>query len=171
MKNKLLILIPLLSLFASCTDDITGLNTDTKRPTYTQANYLFTNAEHAMVDQVTSTSVNFNVFRLFAQQWTEVQYPQESQYDLTGRSIPDTHWTTYYRDVLMDYKQSRQILLDEKAAFTGAPEGLIVIDNKIAIIDILTAYSYGILVDTFGDVPYTQALDILNNPLPKYDEC
>ena len=171
MKNKLLILIPLLSLFASCTDDITGLNTDTKRPTYTQANYLFTNAEHAMVDQVTSTSVNFNVFRLFAQQWTEVQYPQESQYDLTGRTIPDTHWTTYYRDVLMDYKQARQILVDEKAAFTGAPEGIIVIDNKIAIIDILTAYSYGILVDTFGDVPYTQALDILNNPLPKYDDA
>ena len=169
MKNRLLILIPLLSLFASCTDDITGLNTDTKRPTYTEANYLFTNAEHAMVDQVTSTSVNFNVFRLLAQQWTEVQYPQESQYDLTGRTIPDTHWTTYYRDVLRDFKEAKSILVDQQAGAT--PEDLAVINNKIAIIDILTAYSYGILVDTFGDVPYTEALDIVAFPQPKYDDA
>lgn len=169
MKNRLLILIPLLSLFASCSDDITGLNTDTKRPTYTEANYLFTNAEHAMVDQVTSTSVNFNVFRLFAQQWTEVQYPQESQYDLTGRTIPDTHWTTYYRDVLRDFKEAKSILVDQQAGAT--PEDLAVINNKIAIIDILTAYSYGVLVDTFGDVPYTEALDIVAFPQPKYDDA
>jgi hypothetical protein len=124
-----------------------------------------------MVDQVTSTSVNFNVFRLFAQQWTETQYPQESQYDLTGRSIPDTHWTVYYRDVLRDYKEARTILVDQKASFVGEPEDLIAINNKIAIIDILTAYTYGILVDTFGDVPYTQALDIINNPQPAYDDA
>lgn len=169
MKNRLLILIPLLSLFASCTDDITGLNTDTKRPTYTEANYLFTNAEHAMVDQVTSTSVNYNVFRLLAQQWTEVQYPQESQYDLTGRTIPDTHWTTYYRDVLRDFKEAKSILVDQQAGATA--EDLAVINNKIAIIDILTAYSYGILVDTFGDIPYTEALDIVAYPQPKYDDA
>lgn len=169
MKNRLLILIPLLSLFASCTDDITGLNTDTKRPTYTEANYLFTNAEHAMVDQVTSTSVNYNVFRLLAQQWTEVQYPQESQYDLTGRTIPDTHWTTYYRDVLRDFKEAKSILVDQQAGATA--DELAVINNKIAIIDILTAYSYGVLVDTFGDIPYTEALDIVAYPQPKYDDA
>jgi len=172
MKNRLLLLIPIISLFASsCTDDITGLNTDTKRPTYTEANYLFTNAEHAMVDQVTSTSVNYNVFRLFAQHWAEVQYPQESQYDLTGRKIPDTHWLVYYRDVLRDYKEARNLLVSQKANFVGTAEEAIAIDNKIAIIDIVSAYSYGILVDTFGDVPYTQALDILNYPLPQYDDA
>ncbi|RED19667.1 SusD-like starch-binding protein associating with outer membrane [Flavobacterium cutihirudinis] len=170
MKNRLLILIPLLSLFASCSDDITGLNQDTKRPTYTEPNYLFTNAEHAMVDQVTSTSVNYNVFRLFAQQWTECQYPQESQYDLTGRTIPDTHWLVYYRNVLMDYKEAKKLLTEQKATITDAKE-LAVVNNKIAIIDILTAYSYGILVDTFGDIPYTEALDIIAYPQPKYDDA
>ena len=172
MKNKFLILIPIFSLFVtSCSDDITGLNTDTKRPTTTEANFLFTSAEHAMMDQVTSTNVNFNVFRLFAQQWTEVQYPQESQYDLTGRTIPDRHWTVYYRDVLRDYKEAKDILLAQKATFTGTPAQAKIIDNKIAIIDILTAYSYSILVDTFGDVPYTEALDIIKFPQPKYDDA
>jgi hypothetical protein len=171
MKNKLLILIPFLSLFTSCSDDITGLNADTKRPTYTEANYLFTNAEHAMVDQITSTSVNYNVFRLFSQQWTEVQYPQESQYDLTGRKIPDTHWTVLYRDVLRDYKESKDILLKQKQNFTGSASEAKVLNNKIAIIEILSAYTYSILVDTFGDIPYTEALDIINFPQPKYDDA
>lgn len=171
MKNRLLLLIPIISLFSSCTDDITGLNQDTKRPTYTEANFLFTNAEHAMVDQVTSTSVNLNVFRLFAQHWAEVQYPQESQYDLTGRKIPDNHWLVYYRDVLRDYKEAKNILLASKANFTGSPADEKILDNKIAVIDILSAYTYGILVDTFGDVPYTESLDILNHPLPKYDDA
>ena len=171
MKNRLLILLSIVSLFASCSDDITGLNLDTKRPTITEPEFLFTNAQHAMMDQVTSTSVNYNVFRLFAQQWAEVQYPQESQYDLTGRKIPDTHWTVYYRDVLRDFKEAKTLLLAKKATFTGSPTDLIVLNNKIAIIDILTAYSYGILVDTFGDIPYTESLDIIAFPQPKYDDA
>jgi hypothetical protein len=168
MKNRLLILIPILSMFASCTDDITGLNTDTKRPTMTDATYLFTNAEHALVDQVTSTSVNVNVFRLYAQQWTEVQYPQESQYDFS-RNIPDTHWNVYYRDVLRDFKEAKSLLTQLKADANA--EEAAIIDNKIAVIDILSAYAYNTLVDTFGDIPYTQALDISGNPLPKYDDA
>lgn len=171
MKNRLLILIPILSLFVSCTDDITGLNEDTKRPTTTKPEFLFTNAEHALMDQVTSTSVNRNVFRLYSQQWTEVQYPQESQFDQTGRKIPDTHWATYYRDVLRDFKEAKDLLSNTKANFTGSPAELVVLNNKIAVIDILSAYSYNILVDTFGDVPYTEALDIIGNPLPKYDDA
>lgn len=172
MKNRLLLLISIVSLFAaSCSDDITGLNTDTKRPTTTQPAFLFTNAEHAMMDQVTSTSVNYNVFRLYAQQWTEVQYPEESQYDLTGRKIPDTHWAVYYRDVLRDFKESKNLFLTEKANFVGTPTQLKQLENKILIIDILTAYTYGILVDTFGDIPYTESLDIIKYPQPKYDDA
>jgi hypothetical protein len=171
MKNRLIILISFITLFASCSDDFGGMNEDTKNPTITSPEFLFTNAEKTMVDQVTSTSVNFNVFRLYAQQWTEVQYPQETQYDLTGRTIPDRHWATYYRDVLRDFKEAKSLLLTQKANYTGAPEGLVVFDNKIAIIDILSSYSYSILVDTFGDVPYSEALDIDGHPQPKYDDA
>jgi hypothetical protein len=174
MKNRLIILISFTSLFLSCSDNITGLNEETKRPETTKSEFLFTNAEHALVDQVTSTSVNFNVFRLFAQQWTEVQYPGESQYDLTRR-IPDNHWTTYYRDVLRDLKEAKTVLIQEKSSFKGSPAEIqaldIIVKNKIAVIDILSAYSYGVLVDTFGDIPYTESLDIVGKPLPKYDDA
>ncbi|WP_281227992.1 SusD/RagB family nutrient-binding outer membrane lipoprotein [Flavobacterium aquiphilum] len=171
MKNRLLILIPIISMFISCSDDITDLNKNTKDATVVPAEFLFTNAEKAMMDQVTSTSVNFNIFRLFSQQWTEVQYPQESQYDLTGRKIPDAHWNVYYRDVLRDFKESKNLLLDKKAHFVGSPAEAKALDNKLAIIDILSSYTYGLLVDTFGDIPYTESLDIIKYPQPKYDDA
>jgi hypothetical protein len=41
--------------------------------------------------------------------------------------------------------------------------------NKKAIIQVLQIYTYQLLVDTFGDVPYSEALNPLN-VLPKYDD-
>ncbi|WP_170208090.1 SusD/RagB family nutrient-binding outer membrane lipoprotein, partial [Flavobacterium circumlabens] len=39
------------------------------------------------------------------------------------------------------------------------------------MIDILTVYSFQILVDTFGDIPYSEALKGSGNYLPKYDKA
>lgn len=153
---------------SSCTDDITGLNQNTKDATVVPAAYLFTNAQKNVVDQMVSTSVNFNVFRLFTQQWTETTYTDESNYDVGTRTIPDNHWAVLYRDVLMDLKESKKyLLLYEPATPAEEAENA----NRIAIVDILSAYSYSVLVDTFGDVPYTEALDVEANPLPKYDDA
>ena len=70
MKKIFLLMFVLTGLF-SCSDDITDLNQDTVNPTAVPAEFLFTNAQKNMVDQMVSTSVNFNVFRLFTQQCTE----------------------------------------------------------------------------------------------------
>ena len=73
-----------------------------------------------------------------------------------------------YRDVLRDFKESAK-LIDAMPAVTAAD--IKVKNNKKAIIDIMTAYTYSVLVDTFGDVPYSEALNIEVNPLPKYDDA
>ena len=166
--KKIVLLITFLALTVSCTDDITGLNTDTKNPTTSKPEYLFTNAQKALVDQMVNASVNRNVFRMLVQHWTETTYPDESQYNLTTRPIPDTHFTVLYRDVLRDFKEST-VLLD-KVVSAGASEAAIVA-NKKAIIEIMNAYTFSVLVDTFGDVPYSEALDIEGHPLPKYDDA
>lgn len=166
--KKIILLTAFIAVFASsCTDEITGLNEDEKRPITTKAEYLFTNAEKALVDQMTSTSVNLNVFRLFSQHWTETTYPDESQYNITTRTIPDNHFGVLYRDVLGDFKEAKKLLALETPV---TPEQTAILNNKKAIVDILMVYTYNILVDTFGDVPYSEALDIQNFPLPKYDD-
>lgn len=166
--KKIVLTLAFIALTLSCSDDITGLNVDTKNPTTTKPEYLYSNAQKALVDQMVSTSVNLNVFRLFAQQWTETTYPDESQYDITTRVVPDNHFRTLYRNVLKDLQESRKLLDTEVAV--GASQ-IAVLNNKKAMVDILMAYSYSVLVDTFGNVPYSEALDIIAHPLPKYDDA
>ena len=171
MKKIFLLLFVFAGLY-SCTDDITDLNEDTVNPSAVPAEFLFTNAQKNMVDQMVSTSVNLNVFRLFMQQWTETTYTDESNYDVATRTIPDNHWQAIYRDVLRDLKESRAVLATE--VYTGTPAENAIKEmervNKGHVIDIMSAYAYSVLVDTFGDVPYTEALDPLNHPLPVYDD-
>ncbi|WP_185963899.1 SusD/RagB family nutrient-binding outer membrane lipoprotein [Flavobacterium restrictum] len=168
MKKIVLLLAFFALTISSCTDDITGLNEDTKNPTTTKPEFLFTNAQKTLVDQMVNTSVNTNVFRLFSQYWTETTYPDESQYDITTRTIPDRHFRILYRDVLRDLQESK-MLLDKELPIT--PEAIAILNNKKALIEILSVYSYSVLVDTFGDVPYSEALDIEGHPLPKYDDA
>ena len=171
--KKAIIIFSVFALLISCTNDITGLNENTKEPTQVPADYLFSSAQKALVDQMTSTNVNDNVFRLFVQYWTETVYTDESNYDITTRTIPDNHFQTLYRDVLKDLKESKIIL--ESEIYVGTPQEIadknIIRNNKKVVIDILTAYNYSILVDTFGNVPYSQALDLKNYPNPKYDDA
>lgn len=171
--KKIFLFISFIALtVSSCSDDITSLNDDTKNPTTTRAEFLFTNAQKNLVDQMVSTSVNVNVFRLFSQYWTETTYPDESQYDIATRAIPDTHFRVLYRDVLRDLQEAKKLLDAEKAGIPAtATTELAVVNNKIAIVDILMSYSYSVLVDTFGDVPYSESLDIEGHPLPKYDDA
>lgn len=171
MKNIASIL-SILILFVSCSDDITNLNKDTKNPTVVPAGSLFTNAEKNLVDQLTSTNVNDNVFRLFVQNWTETTYTDESNYDVATRTIPDTYWATLYRDVLMDLQESKKVLLTESYNGTAAEvaEKNLIRKNKLAQIEILSVYAYSVLVDTFGNIPYSQALNISTYPNPKYDD-
>lgn len=172
MKKIFLLMFVLTGLF-SCSDDITDLNENTVDPTEVPAEFLFTNAQKNMVDQMVSTNVNQNVFRLFVQQWTETTYTDESNYDITTRTIPDNHWQAIYRDVLRDLKEARIVLATE--VYTGTPAEIATQEaervNKGHVIDILTAYGYYVLVDTFGDVPYTESLDVINHPLPAYDDA
>ena len=165
--KKIALLTAFISLFVSCSSDITDLNEEAKRPATTKAEYLFTNAQKTLVDQMVNTSVNRNVFRMFVQHWTETTYPDESQYDITTRTIPDNHFAILYRDVLADFKESKRLLDLEVPA---TPEETAILANKKAVIDVLMAYTFSVLVDTFGDVPYTEALDIQAHPLPKYDD-
>jgi hypothetical protein len=166
--KKILLLICFIIISSSCSNDLTDMNVDPKRPTITKSEYLFTNAEKKLVDQVVSTSVNLNVFRLFAQQWTETTYPDESQYNITNRRIPDNHFMVLYRDVLADLHDSK-VMIEAQSTLTDSEAATK--KNKLALIDILEAYTYSILVDTFGNVPYSQAVNIEKYPLPAYDDA
>jgi len=164
MKKIFLILIA--SSFITSCDNLERLNVNVKDPSDVPGEALFTSAQKALVDQMVNTNVNNNIFRLINQDWTEVTYTDESNYDLTTRTIPEQHWQYLYKDVLKDLDQASINIENAPSLPTDNPT---VKQNKLAIIEILNVYTYSVLVETFGDVPYSEALDI-NIKKPKYDD-
>jgi hypothetical protein len=165
--KKLLLIILITGVIFSCDDNLEEVNTPRKRAQEVPAEPLFANGIREMFDLMNNTDVNINVFRLYAQYWAQTTYPDESQYNMVNRFIPDNFWTNGYKDVLMDLNTARQRIIE-----TAVPEQLNLPDeqrdNMTAIIDVNMVYMYSILVDAFGAVPYSEALnpDILT---PKYD--
>jgi hypothetical protein len=167
MKKIFFVIIVLVGVMTSCTKNFEDFNTDKKRPVVVPAENLFANAQKALADQEASTNVNLNNFKLWAQYWTETTYTDESNYDIVTRPVPDNAYQTYYRNILQDLKDAK--------AVTEATEVIGEIaeaekKNQLAIIDLVQVYTFAQLVEIFGNIPYSEALDI-TNIYPKYDDA
>ncbi|GJM35931.1 MAG: hypothetical protein DHS20C18_49320 [Saprospiraceae bacterium] len=150
---------------ASCEKDLSELNQDIKNPAQVPGESLFTSAQKDLVDQLVSTNVNYNPFRLFCQYWTQTTYIDESNYDLVTRNIPEQHWSELYRYVLKNLDEASVVISETEVL--AAQE--VAKNNKLQIIEILKVFTYSVLVESFGNIPYSEALDI-NKLLPKYDD-
>jgi len=152
-----------MGLTFSCAD-FEGWNVDDKNPSELPASYLFTSAQKDLSQRLTSTSVNYNIFKLFAQQWNQTQYTDESNYDLRNRDIGGNFSLYMYRDVIADFQEAKRII--------NADEFILALDksSQLAVAELMEIYTWHVLVDTFGDIPYTEAMQGLDNLTPKYDD-
>ncbi|MEN7549367.1 SusD/RagB family nutrient-binding outer membrane lipoprotein [Rapidithrix thailandica] len=168
MKKILILAFAALGLVA-CDDRMEKLNKPTKNPLEVPASTLYAQGVREAFDMMVNTNVNENVWRLFAQYWAQTTYPDESQYNLVGRTIPATVWQNGYRDALSDLVEGRRLVVAEMESGTSSiPEE--VLKNQIALLDIMSAYVYSVLVDTFGDIPFEETFDT-ENVTPKYDDA
>ncbi|WP_316803900.1 SusD/RagB family nutrient-binding outer membrane lipoprotein [Pedobacter nototheniae] len=162
--KKIYSLLILSLLISACAKNKGDYNIDVKQPSVVPAATLFSAALKSYADVLTSPSVNVNVFRFYVQQWTTTEYLDEPRYNLLARPIPQAFWQAVYRDVLMDLKESKKILNADPLLAAGIKT------NQTAQIEIMEVMAWSSLVNTFGNVPYTDALDI-NNVQPKYDDA
>jgi hypothetical protein len=162
MKKLLILILPVV-LFASCAKDLGEYNIDQKNPATVPAGSLFGNALKQMADNQATPSVNSNVLRYWTQQWTSTTYQDEPRYNITTRDIPTNYWQPIYREVLQDLKEAKRL--------TEADESLAanVKNNRIAVTEIFSVFAWSVLVNTYGDVPYTEALTAVNKPV--YDKA
>ena len=105
MKKYILLLI-LAGFAMSCNKDFDSLNTNTKKPKDVDPAFLFSGAQRQLSDVLTNNNVNFNIFRLTSQYWTETTYVDESNYDLNTRNIPQNFWNQMYVDVIKGFADS-----------------------------------------------------------------
>ncbi len=168
--KKLILLVTLLCLITSCVNENNDYNYDHDKAYNVPATTLLTNVEKQLSDQMTTPGYSTNVFRFFTQYLTETQYITESRYRISTRKIADNHWNILYRNIIGNLESAKS-LVNSEVKIDGIPQ----IDwdkqqkNKIAILEVLEVYAFQILVDTFGDVPYTDAVNP-NVIMPKYED-
>lgn len=166
MKKIYLILIVLITGFVSCTDQFADFNTDKINPAVVPGESLFSNGQKELSDYVNNTNVNINIFKLMAQYWTETTYVDEANYDLITRNISTNIYSRLYLRILTDLKESSKVITAKTVVTSQEP----VKQNKLAIIELVNVYAYSQLVDVFGNIPYTEALDP-GKVYPKYDDA
>ena len=149
MKNLFLIIL-LLAISTSC-EDFEGWNVDKKNPSEVPADFLVTSAEYTIFLRLTSISVNYNIYRYYIQNVGSTTYQDEPNYDLRNRDIGGTMWIYFYRDILNDLAEAKRIVTDGNDLPADKA-------NKLGQIELLEVFAWHVLVDTFGDCPYTEAL-------------
>ncbi|HWK02874.1 MAG TPA: SusD/RagB family nutrient-binding outer membrane lipoprotein [Puia sp.] len=164
MKKIIFIAIAAIFILGACKKNITSLNVDTKHPTSAPSYSVFTAGQKFLVDYITTTSVNYNITDLIAQYWTETTYTDESNYNLGNRDIPKNFWTRLYNLALNNFVQAKKLIpTDVSDAGT--------VKNELIMTDIMEIYTYYYLVNTFGNIPYSQANNIDKYPFPAYDDA
>jgi len=168
MKKFITILTIGLSMTACVSEDI---NTDSNSAYTTVPGSLVNYAQKELSDYVNTPSVNENNFRLTMQYWQETIYVNESNYDFVNRNVSNQIFRDNYVNVLNNLSKAKQIINVYVPTITEAEGWDVNKKNQLAIIDIMQVYTYQLLVDTFGNIPYTQGADLDKYPLPAYDDA
>ncbi|WP_261512272.1 SusD/RagB family nutrient-binding outer membrane lipoprotein [Chryseobacterium paludis] len=166
MKNTIII-SSLVLLLVSCTSD--DVNMDPHATYNTIPETLITYAEKELSDYMTTPNVNENNFRLTMQYWQETTYVNESNYNFTARNVSNNVWGDNYVNVLNNLNKAKELIEQYQPVPSELNTWPAKKRNQLAIIDMLSVYTFQTLADTFGDIPYSQALNNNQYPLPVYD--
>lgn len=160
-------------MLTSCVNGDDDFNNNRSQPYQVPAEPLLTNAQKELMDQMETPSVNLNVFRFFQHYLATTIYRNDARFNFTGtRKVPDNMWLALYTDVLGNLDEAKKTIplevkptLDTQTAWDKQQA------NKLAIINLMEVYTFQVLVDSFGNVPYSEAIKPETIVLPKYDDA
>lgn len=162
MKNlfKYIFMLAVISLTASCGEDYLDVNVDPNNPVVVGPELVLPVAQtytavYIQQDRRCNTLGNLMMYN-WGQSDGYSWYSDEFKY-LLSSSFYANIFNVAYRDALKQYNVMDQL----------GPE----YDYYKAISKIMKAFHFQILVDTYGDVPYSEALGRSLNATPKYDDA
>ena len=153
-------------VFSACSK-LEDLNKNTKDFTIVSGQSLYNGATRALCNQLNTPNVNNNNTLLYLQHWTTTTYLDEPRYNMVTRPIPANNMNTLYRNVLANYKEAAKLLSERSIQLDKITQAQR--DNQLAIIEIMSVFTWSNIVETYGDMPYTEALNY-TIPTPKYDD-
>jgi hypothetical protein len=157
MKKLNIILYTFLSfvLFTGCDEGFEELNVDPNNSTAVPAHLLLGGPQRIYMNTMYSAQYGGDMGACWAQQWSKVQYNDEARY-VPRRTVIDNIWDGMYSSVIAESKAMYDLAEAEgNNSLKGA--GLV-----------MQAVAYQTLVEFYGPIPLTQAIDG-NNLQPAYD--
>ncbi|MCG1035707.1 SusD/RagB family nutrient-binding outer membrane lipoprotein [Polaribacter sargassicola] len=156
--NKLKALVALVSIliFTACdTVDFGDINTSPNSATVGSTALLLTGVERSVAGYTTQVIPN-----LYSQYISEGQYPESSQYD------DDTFAFSY--GPFIEIQRIIDLCTDPETSTNAAANGPV--NNQIAAASLLRVFFFKHMAERWGMIPYTEALQGLENTYPKYDD-
>lgn len=143
---------------ASGCEDFLDINVDPNNPARVSVSQLLTAGEVAMVNSFGIGSPGLSTPTSILVHQT-VQRGSVDAYSVTGEDYQiQTAWQNLYSGALQDLK----VIIEQ-----GTEENNLM---YVGIAKILTAYTYSMMVDVWGDIPFTDALQAADMQFPNYDD-
>jgi hypothetical protein len=146
--------IVLLSI-TSCKKELVNINKNPNAAQIAQPDYLLTAATKSAVDEYWSITRSTNPSSLFVQQWAMIQYTDPDRYIFTNNDFQEL-WTVEYSSI---------VNLDEIINLADDQKN----SNYKGVALVLRSWAFSLLTDAFGDIPYSQSIQIDKYLTPAYD--
>lgn len=143
-------------LFTACQDQLEETNTNPNEAIKAQPEYLLANAIKSNADLILGSDASMETSTLFIQHWAKIQYTDPDKYTVSIANVQNV-WTNLYSQGLTDF--ATIIKIGEETGNT----------NYQAVGLILKSWSFQLLTDLYGNIPYSQALKLEETLTPKYD--
>ena len=156
MTMKYILFIVLAFGAVSCKKELANINKNPNATENPQPDYLLTAAEKLTVDAYWGVDNNLNSSLLFIQHWAKIQYTDPDRYIFTNSSF-STLWSKLYGQSITDLNKVISIADEQQNP------------NYKGVALTLRSWTFQLLTDAYGDIPYKQAGNIDSFLTPKYD--
>lgn len=153
------------TLLPAC-KDLQEVNNDPNNPTETSTPTLVTGAQKKMMDYVYDAWAGGRQTLVYAQYWSQINYTEEDRYQIR-ESTNNSYFNQYYL-ILNTLENIIELNTnpDTKTKVSAYGDN----NNQIAAARIMKVWLYQYIADTWGDVPYSEALKLKEGVIsPKYD--
>ncbi|RFM25682.1 SusD/RagB family nutrient-binding outer membrane lipoprotein [Deminuibacter soli] len=141
---------------ASCKKDLAEINQNPNGATNPQPDYLLTSTEKKIADTYWGVDNNMNSSLLFVQHWAKIQYTDPDRYIFANNAFTPM-WNALYAQAITNLNKIISISKQQQNP------------NYNGVALVLRSWSFLLLTDAFGDIPYSQAGKIDSVPNPAYD--
>lgn len=143
---------------SSCTDDFEEINENPNGPVTVPSDLLLPSIQEGTADLLYAMQIGGDMGANLIQHWGKVQYNDEERYDFRPGNV-NAIWNNLYANGLNDAKAMINLAIEEENELNqGAAK-------------IFQAYLYSILVESYGPVPFTDALQADEGlTTPSYDD-